>query len=264
MSPAEAACAALGVGAAEIVSVEPVKHGLTNDSWLVRTRTAAVVVRISSGDEDALRIDRASEATILRAVAAANIGAPVLVCAPQRRLLVTSYLGPPWSAQDAAFEESIRRLAELLYRLHALQPPQGVRIVDLAETVEGYRRTLEEHGAGGDLVSDSMRARAQAAAARLRIEGELRLCHNDVHHLNLIESDGLRLIDWEYAGLGDPSFDLASVCVYQQHGHRQREALLSAYVAAGGSPAGSRFEAALWLFKYVRDLWTACREVSRR
>ncbi len=38
-----------------------------------------------------------------------------------------------------------------------------------------------------------------------------RLCHNDAFHSNFIHSDRLYLIDWEYAGMGDIFFDLASI-----------------------------------------------------
>jgi thiamine kinase-like enzyme len=82
-----------------------------------------------------------------------------------------------------------------------------------------------------------------------------------VHHLNIIDGGALRLIDWEYAGLGEPLFDLASVCVYHRYSAPQRDALLAAY-ASGAAMSGSNFEAALWLFEYVRDLWTAVRALS--
>jgi hypothetical protein len=56
------------------------------------------------------------------------------------------------------------------------------------------------------------------------------LCHNDVHHLNLVD-DGSRLwlLDWEYAAIGDPYFDLASVCCYHNFNAEQRSMLLDFY-----------------------------------
>ena len=43
---------------------------------------------------------------------------------------------------------------------------------------------------------------------------ELRPCHNDLLNANFID-DGtrIRIVDWEYAGLGDPFFDLGNFCV---------------------------------------------------
>ena len=85
------------------------------------------------------------------------------------------------------------------------------------------------------------------------------LCHNDVHHLNVVGRGEPMLIDWEYAGSGDPAFDLASVCVYHRYGPAQRSLLLDAYGAAGRGVDAERLERACWIFEYVRDLWTAVR-----
>jgi thiamine kinase len=260
MSPAEIAASALRVSVSDVLDVEPIKHGLTNESWLVRTPSDAVVVRISTSSEDALRIDRASEASVLAIAASAGLGAPVIRSDAKRRLLVTRYLGPSWSYEEAREHANIAGAAALLARLHRLDAP-GVRTVDLVATVEGYLSTLRLHGAGGELTQRSRRERAHTAAALLRRNAAARLCHNDVHHLNIVGGDELRLIDWEYAGIGEPLFDLASVCVYHGYERMRRELLLTSYSAHAAPEMQSRLEHALWLFEYIRDLWTAVRSL---
>jgi aminoglycoside phosphotransferase (APT) family kinase protein len=259
MSPADIAASALRVSASDVVAVEPIKHGLTNESWLVRTRSDAVVVRISASSDDALRIDRPSEARVLAIVASAGVGAPVIRSDPERRLLVTRYAGPSWSYEEAREHANIVRAAALLVRLHRLDAP-GVRTVDLAATIEGYLSTLTLAGAGGDLTRQSLRERAHEAANVLRRDAATRLCHNDVHHLNIVGGDELRLIDWEYAGVGEPLFDLAALCVYHGYERTRRELLLTSYSADAGPDRESRLDQALWLFEYIRELWTAVRE----
>lgn len=260
-SPAEIAAEALGVAVSDVVSVEPIRHGLTNESWRVRTHSDVVVVRRTTADAAALRIDRESEARVLAAVAAANIGASIVRCDSARGALVTRYLGPAWTAEEAQESHNIERLAHLLQRLHALASPAGVRTVDFAATANGYIETLAAHGAGAALRSNAMRERARSAAASLPARAGRRLCHNDVHHLNLIDGGELRLIDWEYAGLGEPLFDLACACIYHRYGAIQRDTLLAAY-ASGAAVCDSNFAAALWLFEYVRDLWIAVRALD--
>ena len=58
-APAQVAAVALGLGVGAIRSIEPIKHGLTNRSWLVTTEADRVVVRISHRSEADLLIDRA-------------------------------------------------------------------------------------------------------------------------------------------------------------------------------------------------------------
>ena len=257
---AQVVAVALDLGTGRIRDIEPIKHGLTNRSWLVSTDGDRFVVRLSDvGSAGELQIDRDSEAVVLQHVAHAGIGAQVLRCDPARGILVTRYLGPTWTEQDAHFDDNIKRIAGLLRRLHALDVPAGVRAVDLASTVHGYARTLEERGTHSQLVSPSQCNRADETAAQLRIGSTSCLCHNDVHHLNIVGSDPVRLIDWEYAGIGEPLFDLASVCVYHRYPKPQRERLLTAYGASSDAINWQRLELACWLFDYIRDLWMAVR-----
>jgi thiamine kinase-like enzyme len=134
-----------------------------------------------------------------------------------------------------------------------------VRAVDLASTVHGYLRTLDERGRRSGLTSPPLRECADKTAMQLRKGSTACLCHNDVHHLNIVDGDSLRLIDWEYAGVGEPLFDLASVCVYHRYRRAQRERLLSAYAAPSETVSWQRLELACWLFDYIRDLWLAVR-----
>lgn len=258
-APAQVVAVALDLGAGQICDVEPIKHGLTNRSWLVTTDADRFVVRISDlGAAQELQIDRDSEASVLQHVARAGIGPQVLRCDPTSGILVTRYLGATWTARDAQADANIHELAEVLRRLHSLDIPAGVRAVDLASTVDGYIRTLLERGTHSGLALPALRDCADETAMQLRQDSTPRLCHNDVHHLNVVGGDPVRLIDWEYAGVGEPLFDLASVCVYHRYRKPQRERLLAAY---GASTAinWKRLELACWLFDYIRDLWMAVR-----
>lgn len=257
--PAQVTAVALELGTGAIRDIEPIKHGLTNRSWLVTTDGERFVVRISDASTEELQIDRNSEAVVLQHVARAGIGADVLRCDPERGILVTRYLGPTSSERDVHADENIERLARLLRRLHSLDVPGGVRAVDLASTVRGYLRTLDERGMQSGLTLPALRDCADETAMQLRKGSTACLCHNDVHHLNVVGGENLRLIDWEYAGVGEPMFDLASVCVYHRYRRSQRERLLAAYSASSAAVSWQRLELACWLFDYIRDLWMAVR-----
>ncbi|MBM0103208.1 phosphotransferase [Steroidobacter sp. S1-65] len=258
----DVAARTLRIPAEAILSCEAIKHGLTNQSWLVRTKQDDVVVRISNTAEQALQIDRESEALVLAAVDEAGIGPEVIRCDPAERVLVTRYLGDTWAEADAVNDQNIQRLGQLFRRLHRVPPPAGVRRVELNDTLEGYFRTLQERGIQPALTSKTLRDRALQVALKLRENSAATLCHNDVHHLNVTDDGKLRLIDWEYAGVGQRLFDLASVCVYHKYDKLQREQLLAAYTALTELTTWHRLELACWLFDYVRDLWMAVRESS--
>lgn len=272
MSPDEVRAAL--PGACSVTGIERIKHGLTNESWLVHTDADVIVVRVSTTAEASLQIDRASETLILDAVARAGIGPEVLLCDPSRHLLITRYIGPTWSDEDAARGRNIGRIAALLRRLHALTPPPGLRSVELASVIDGYLNTLDTNAVHSALGTVALRTKARNIAETLRHDSVPQLCHNDIHALNIVNSivdsivdtaggePALRLIDWEYAGLGETMFDLASLCVYHRYDKAQRGQLLSAYGA--GADSAQRLELACWLFEYIRDLWMEVRSLPDR
>jgi len=79
---------------------------------------------------------------------------------------------------------------------------------------------------------------------------ELRPCHNDLLNANFID-DGrrIRIVDWEYAGLGDPFFDLGNFSVNNGLGPEEDAVLLTAY-EGGVRPARA---ARLYLMRIASD-----------
>jgi thiamine kinase len=259
MSPAEIAARALGIESRQVKSVEVLRDGLTNDSWLVRTSSDAVVVRVSNPHAHALQVDRLAEARILEFVHKAGIGPEVLLCDTQRHWLVTRYLGPTCSAADLHDPGRIARLGALLQRLHSLSAPAGVEVVKWSSVMADYVATLATLGRG-DALDAGLHDRAEALVSELEATSDAqRLCHNDVHYLNLIDAESLRLIDWEYAGMGDPYFDLASVVFYNELDIDERGRLLHAYQGAANAHSFERLAKACVVFEYVHDLWHAVR-----
>ena len=55
-------------------------------------------------------------------------------------------------------------------------------------------------------------------------------CHNDLLNANFLDDgERLRIVDWEYAGMGDRFFDLANFSINHELGSAQSEMLLEAY-----------------------------------
>ena len=147
-------------------SVQRIKHGQTNESWLVRTARDSYVVRLSNTSEESLQIDRQSEALVLETVANAAIGPEVVRCDPASHILITRYAGRTWTPAEAFAPANIDRVADLLWQLHGLRPPPGIHVVDLQSVVRGYLQTLDERGASGMAGTNEFR---QRAIARLQL-----------------------------------------------------------------------------------------------
>ncbi|MCY0672179.1 phosphotransferase, partial [Klebsiella pneumoniae] len=74
-------------------------------------------------------------------------------------------------------------------------------------------------------------------AAVLRAPGRLSACHNDLLPANLLD-DGrdIRIIDWEYASMGDPYFDLAALCANARLDEDAANGMLTAYLGRDPRP----------------------------
>jgi thiamine kinase-like enzyme len=78
-----------------------------------------------------------------------------------------------------------------------------------------------------------------------------RPCHNDLLNGNFIDDgERIRILDWEYAGMGDIFFDLGNFAVQHEFNDEQDEMLLKAYF---GSPTDSQ-RARQKLMKIMSDL----------
>jgi len=253
MKPEQIVADFFNVDAAHLV-VTRIKDGLTNDSYRVIGAEHPVVVRISNANDKALLIDRRSEAVVLKLVEEAGIGAPVLYNAPEKQVLITAEIaGSNPARMDMREEKNIMRVAVLLRQLHALSVPNTVQSTTLQNTLRGYWNLLGEW-------------RDHSLALEIALESDTQsmrcLCHNDIHHLNIID-DGKRLwlLDWEYAGVGDPYFDLASVCCYHGFDESQQRVLLESYAPSVKMNA-QRLMRMCWLFDYIKELWFEARRLS--
>jgi thiamine kinase-like enzyme len=79
----------------------------------------------------------------------------------------------------------------------------------------------------------------------------MRPCHNDLLNANFID-DGvrIRIVDWEYAGMGDPFFDLGNFSINHELMPEQDAVLLEAY---DGGPVRADRLARLTLMRVVSD-----------
>jgi thiamine kinase len=232
----------------------PVPGGLSNYAWCVTAAGAESFVRLARGRGDMPGVDRMNERRVLELTAAAGLSPSVVRCDPGRRLLVTTWIDAPEPGRGLRGPGELSVVARTLALLHALPARSDLRTVDFATQARALERTLAPaRDAAAALLTwaDEVFARLQAQPVSPV------LCHHDLHPLNLLWSrtGRLWLVDWEYAGLGDPAIDLASFA--SQHGldAGRRTRLVEVYRGAGGRLVAPRLDLAHWAFDYVQWLW---------
>jgi len=224
---------------AEQMAVRRLEGGLTNTNYLVDANGERFVVRIIGDNGQVLVVDRATEEAAMRRAEAAGITPGVVLFTQPEGHMVTRYLAgtKPLTVEEFTAPGTIPRLARRLRDVHALDPIEGV-----FEPYADVRRWLEIIDARGTPWPDRLGAllerveRIEQEGTPVR-ESDFVLCHNDPYHLNFLD-DGSRLwmIDWEYAGMGDRMYDLASIGYVLDR--RGRDLLIESYF--GGPDARRR------------------------
>jgi thiamine kinase-like enzyme len=216
------------------VTVKPLGGGLTNRNYRVDVDEGAYVLRIAGEGSDLLGIDRASEVAAARSAAAAGVAPEVVAYLPYDAVLVARFVqGRQLTPEDMHQPEVLGRVGQALRRLHDHPAPEGLRPFSSFAAVRLYHRQSREHGS-------PLPAEMERALELLgRIEQELGtsaatcLCHNDLLPANFLEEGGsLRIIDWEYAGLGDRFFDLGNFAANALLSANDERLLLESYSGA--------------------------------
>jgi len=220
--------------------VEELSGGLTNTNYKVVTDRGAYVVRIAGKDTNLLGIDRENETHNTIAAAETGVGAQVVAALPEHSALVLEFI------EGRRLHRGRRFLADFdMFELQrgylAIVRERGFRLPDRYLEFEPHVQEMEQ----------AMRVRAEPTVP----------CNNDLLAENFIDTgDALRLIDYEYSGNNEPSFELGNVWSESNLSPAQLEELVGLYY---GAPLRSKVaRARLWglIAKYGWMLWASIQD----
>jgi thiamine kinase-like enzyme len=227
--------------------------GITNRNFRVNFGGTDYVVRLPGKDTDLLGIDREAERLATRKAAELGLGPKVAAMLDQPPCLVTSFVeSREMTAAELREPGRVEEVGEGLRRFHhsGLELPTEFYASEIARH---YAEVAQSRGGalpdGFDHASAC--ARKVVKAVRRNAEHQPLPSHNDLLTANFLnDGEHLVIVDWEYAGMGDPFFDLGNFAVNNGLGDADEERLLAAYF---GEPATPRRRAALKLFRFMSD-----------
>jgi thiamine kinase-like enzyme len=214
------------------LTLRPLSGGITNRNFLVSApgTDERWVIRLAGNDTHLLGISREVEHAATVAAAGVGVGPEVTAFIRPEGYLVTRFIeGSAVSDEAVHRPETLVRVAKSLRRVHDGPPIPGLFIP--YRIVEAYRALALARG----VTIPPEYELAQATTRRIELAlltnpVELRPCHNDLLNANFID-DGtrIRIVDWEYAGMGDPFFDLGNFSINHELPPDEDAALLAAY-----------------------------------
>jgi len=230
--------------------VEPLGGGITNLNYRVDVDTQAFVVRIPGQDSEHLGIDRRREYACNVAAHQVGVAPEVVAFFNDAGVLVTRFVrGREVAEEEMRRPQMLSRVAAALRRYH--EGPDFPGIFSPFQTVRDYLATAAPRSAALPERFDWMLAQADRLEAAMSMPAQRRPCHNDLLLANWLD-DGERLwiIDWEYAAMGDPYFDLGNFAVHHRLSDADEETLLGTYFGRATRDAIARLK----LMKIISDL----------
>jgi len=207
--------------------VEELGGGITNRNFKVEVEGGVFVLRMGGARTELLGIDRAVEYAAGKRAFEVGVGPEVTAFAPDEGWLVARFVeGRPITLEEMRQPETLGRVAGALRKFHEAAPIPGR--FDAWTVVDDYRATAEAH----QVAIPSQFTAAREIAERIRsARGPQSLvpCHNDLLNANFLDDGLVRIVDWEYAGMGDRFFDLANFSVNHEFGVEDDRRLLGAY-----------------------------------
>lgn len=231
--------AASGAAACEITGLAPLSGGSIQENWGLDAQFAGgrlngdqrLVLRAAGETGVPSSLDRLQEFAVLQAAFAAGVTVPE----PLFACVDPAIFGKPFfvmrratgtaaahritrdAALAPALPEIAERLGRELARIHSIRPPR----IDLAllatyeesepaRQIAGFRRYLDIHPSPRPVLEWGIRW----LETHLPPPADPVLCHHDFRTGNYL-LDGARLtgvLDWEFAGWGDPHEDIGWFC----------------------------------------------------
>jgi thiamine kinase-like enzyme len=240
------------------VQIGLLSGGLTNTNYKVLVDGKPFFIRVPGAGTELLAIDRNNEYQNSKAAADAGVGPKILYHFPEYSVMVLEFLDGSTMSKESLNEPGMpSRMAQSIKRLHA-----GGRFLldfNMFRLTEYYLRLCKERNFR---IPDGYLERVETVQQIEKAMNTKPLatvpCNNDLLAENYID-DGkqLWLIDYEYSGNNDPTFELGNTCQEMQFNDEQIREVCAAYFGEATPALIARMKLNMIMSDVGWGLWAA-------
>ncbi|MFN8384985.1 MAG: choline/ethanolamine kinase family protein [Anaerolineales bacterium] len=240
------------------VSITPLSGGLTNSNFKIEVDGAPYFVRVPGASTELLAIDRNNEYHNTKAASDVGVAPKVLHYISEYNVMVLEFLNGQTMSKDSLNAAGMpTRMAQAVKRLHA-----GSRFLldfNMFRLTEYYLSLCRDRAIK---IPDGYLHRMSTVN---RIEQAMNVnplatvpCNNDLLAENYIDDGNqLWLIDYEYSGNNDPTFELGNTCQEMQFSDSQISEVCAAYFGEATPAMIARMKLNMIMSDVGWGLWAA-------
>ena len=240
------------------ISVTPLYGGLTNSNFKVEVDGTPYFVRVPGASTELLAVNRDNEYHNSKAAHQAGVGPKVLYHLPEYNVMVLEFLSGKTMSKDTLNEAGMpTRMAHVIKQLNA--GPRFLLDFNMFRLTEYYLKICSEHDIKmPDGYPERMPTVAQIEKA-MSVHPLLTVpCNNDLLAENYIDDGNqLWLIDYEYSGNNDPTFELGNTCQEMQFDDDQINEICAAYFGESTADKIARMKLNMIMSDVGWGLWAA-------
>lgn len=208
----------------EIRSSQIIENGFCNENYNIND---AFVLRIPKNNADET-LNYKHENIVYKTIEPLKISEKVVYFDENTGIKISKFVHNARQYKTTPTNEQITYLAKTLKKLHSskLKVPFGYQMF---YRLSIYKKSLFED----EYIDTKIEKQIIKDVQKIFAKDEMVLCHNDLVQNNLLfKFNGLTLIDWEYSGMNNFYFDLASFISENSLNDEQKEFFLSKYFGA--------------------------------
>lgn len=237
----------------DVICIEKIKGGLTNDNYKVTVGTRSYFFRLSFELDANLGNSLEREWYITSLVSKASIAPEVIFYSRDDGILVTDFIESDRekiNLHDPIVMQQFSRSILFLHHLEVEFPTQYEPLVNIEEYV------IEAKKLGVDLPKEIV----ESVIPNLKLYRNDFVkvpAHLDLYGGNLLKQDAKYwLIDWEYAAMADPFFDLATLASAENFSDQEMKIFLEYYLERNSTDAEYKHFYTMRIFADTRwALW---------
>jgi len=210
------------------------------------------IIRFDLEAASCLAFDRVNEVSILQSINHLDLAPEILYSDVEAGIMTWRYIvgAKPNFSQNTSNQNSLHDLGASLRLIHELSAPKNS--IDIFSNSMDLYQTLLDRPSEKLLFKEAM-----TLYKELEEDGIQKVfSHNDLHQKNLLWNNQYYFLDWEYAGLNHPFFDIASLVRSFELNQDQVNELLQGYKACSKFFQIDALISWIKFIDYLEEIWS--------